>query len=218
MTYFLTHISLSTIPFLLDLKYINEQMINGDGETALVLAVNQNYSECIKLILSNGGKIYDDKEKLLPITAADYKNFLDDQIKIDSSDPNYVIFDYSKITLENMEKELQQLHDLTHISRDHKQFITHPLIENLLMMKWRTIEPYWLAYVLMKLFTMLIFIALGVGSSGGLHQSYCQSAIPLEYSCGAINISLLSHDNSTVIETWYCLNPTLQDVLRQGTC
>ena len=191
-------------------------MINGNGDTALVLAVNQNYSECIKLILSSGGSIYDDKSKLLPITAADYRNFLDDQIKIDSSDPDYIIFDYSKITLNDREKELQLLQDLTHISRDHKQFITHPLIENLLMMKWRTMEPYWLAYVLMKLFTMLIFIALGVGSSGGLHQSYCQSAVPLEYSCGEINKSSRSHDNSTVytVYTRYCLDPTLQDVLR----
>ena len=98
-------------------KYVN--MKNENGETALGLAFRSKYSMCIKLILSCGGNIYQ-QGKLLPITAEDYKNFLDDQIRIYPENPDLIIFDYSKIIYptpsqvdkeENMKTKLINLDD-----------------------------------------------------------------------------------------------------------
>ena len=157
-------------------QFVNEKNSLRRSETALGLAFKQNYSECIKLLLSCGANIYNDKGKITPITALDYKNLLDYQIKIDSKNRTKIVFDYSKVTSDEKGKELKMLADLTEISKDHKKLITHPLIETILMMKWKMVEPVWLGYMILKLLFMVIFMTIGGGGFGGLHQNDCNAA------------------------------------------
>ena len=97
---------------------------------------------------------------------------LDDQIRVDSKNPVYIIFDYSNLCRNDSKKELQLISDLTNLSPDHKTLIKHPLIEALLMMEWKRIAPLWMYYMILKLAFMTTFIFLGVGTFG-LEQFNC---------------------------------------------
>ena len=140
---------------------------------AMDLAFQNNFKECIKLILSYGGEIYrGENRNVLPITPEDYKSFLDDQIRMDSKNPECIIFDYSNLCRNDSKKELKLISDLTNLSPGHKNLIKHPLIEALLMMEWKRLAPWWMYYMLLKLAFMTIFIFLGVGTFG-LQQFNC---------------------------------------------
>ena len=61
---------------------------------------------------------------------------------------------------------------MTNISPGHNYLIKHPLLEAIIISKWKRIELIWIIYMLLKLSFMGIFITLGVGTLG-LQQFSC---------------------------------------------
>ena len=159
-----------------------KSFLNVRENLAMKLAFTNYYSECIKLILSCGGDMYN-HGKVMSITPEDYKSFLDDQIKKDPEIKENIIFDYSKLIsiCNNEDRELKLILDLTKLSPGHKTLLTHPLIKALLMMEWKRIQLLWLMWMVLKVAFMLLFIAIGVGSVG-LQQFNCNTTETVNYT------------------------------------
>ena len=149
-----------------DLYY--EQMERKDQEIARDVDGNimlNNFNEEDK-------KKVETQKKVVPLSPEDYNNFLDDQIRIDKNDSENIIFDYTKLITSEHNRELKLIEDLTNISPGHNYLIKHPLLEAIIISKWKRIELIWIIYMLLKLSFMGIFITLGVGTLG-LQQFSC---------------------------------------------
>ena len=72
-------------------------------------------------------------------------------------DENMIEFNYSNIVSENS-AELTVINDFVHLRKENKTLLKHPLLEAMIMMKWRKYQWLWLIMlVLQLLFTMLMF-------------------------------------------------------------
>ena len=72
-------------------------------------------------------------------------------------DENVVEFNYSNIVNENF-SELAIINDIVHLRKEHKKLLKHPLLEAMIMMKWRKFQWLWLLMLVLQfIFTMLIF-------------------------------------------------------------
>ena len=155
--------------------YINET--NEENMTALAIAVANKNDECIKHILQCDVPVemyYHDKTKLLPFSYKNIKDFLDGQIdKIKptwsvssnitcgeqslTEDEDVIEFNYNNIVKEDS-AELSVIKDFVHLSRENISLLKHPLLQAMIMMKWRTFQWLWLIeLVLQLLFTILMF-------------------------------------------------------------
>ena len=72
-------------------------------------------------------------------------------------DENVVEFNYSNIVNENF-SELAIINDIVHLRKEHRKLLKHPLLEAMIMMKWRKFQWLWLLMLVLQfIFTMLIF-------------------------------------------------------------
>ena len=72
-------------------------------------------------------------------------------------DENMIQFNYSNIVSENL-SELGLINDIIHMRKENRQLLKHPLLEALIMMKWRKFQWLWfMMLVLQLIFTILIF-------------------------------------------------------------
>ena len=125
----------------------------------------------------------------MPIPAESFKNFLDCQVLKGPDSTDSVVFDYSKLVTGveelqvekedqnqsfamNKGEELKLIKDLVNISTEHRKLAKHPLIEALVMMKWKKIQVFWYVYMGVKFIFMVMFISLGIGTLG-LKQLSC---------------------------------------------
>lgn len=66
-------------------------------------------------------------------------------------------FNYSNIVNENL-SELGLINDIIHMRKENRPLLKHPLLEALIMMKWRKFQWLWfMMLVLQLIFTILIF-------------------------------------------------------------
>ena len=72
-------------------------------------------------------------------------------------DENMIEFNYSNIVSETS-AELAVINDFVHLRKENMTLLKHPLLEAMIMMKWRKFQWLWLIMlVLQLLFTMLMF-------------------------------------------------------------
>ena len=80
--------------------------------------------------------------------------------------------DQNQSSVMNKREELKLIKDLVNISTEHRKLAKHPLIEGLVMMKWKKIQVFWYVYMAVKFIFMVMFISLGIGTLG-LKQLSC---------------------------------------------
>ena len=72
-------------------------------------------------------------------------------------DENMIEFNYSNIVSETS-AELAVINDLVHLRKENMTLLKHPLLEAMIMMKWRKFQWLWLIMlVLQLLFTVFMF-------------------------------------------------------------
>ena len=169
---------------------LRRQGCNHSYLTSATWRYAKDKSECIENIFTHGGNFfYDEKGQILPIPAECFKNFLDCQVVKGPDSTDSVVFDYSKLvtgveelqvekkdqnqsSAMNKREELKLIKDLVNISTEHRKLAKHPLIEGLVMMKWKKIQVFWYVYMGVKFIFMVMFISLGIGTLG-LKQLSC---------------------------------------------
>ena len=72
-------------------------------------------------------------------------------------DENMIVFNYSNIVSETS-AELAVINDIVHLRKENMTLLKHPLLEAMIMMKWRKFQWLWLIMLVLQiLFTILMF-------------------------------------------------------------
>ena len=76
-----------------------------------------------------------------------------------SEDENMIEFNYNNIVSQKEKStELSLINDFVHLRKENIRLLKHPLLQAMVMMKWRTFQWLWLIQlVLQLLFTILMF-------------------------------------------------------------
>ena len=152
------------------IEVINE---NGeDGMMPLEWAVKNHLSGAIVELLKQGARLRNKKGSLIEIKSEDFKAFLDELVTVEKygkwsqKEDERLVFNY-KFLYEGGHDNTPILNSILNLSPEHKEVVKHPLVQAILVKKWKKMLPVWVTWIILK----IIFFGLIVVFASILYTS-----------------------------------------------